>query len=176
MKNLKKLLALLLALAVLLSMAACGSSDSDGEKTSDDAASEEEQKEEEKKESAAVAEAKALIEKGELQKAYDLLKVIKEPSKEEETMLKSFWYLPLEIKTNEIVQTFTYNKDGLPLTERRAYTDGSWWEEAVYTYDDKGNELTQIGTDSNGNRSGNTDKSARCRLHHRWRCIRSGYR
>ena len=139
----KKFLAILLALTLMLTLCACG--------------------EKEEKESVGdyIAEAKALIEKEKYKKAYKLLYTHKS-DKEAAALMKDFrWVYEKESYTsaynddpslgNTYSYEYVYNKNGDRI--REIHTTGSHvnTREKTYTYDAEGKVLQSTSTDSDGN-------------------------
>ena len=151
----KKLLALLLALCVVFALFACGNigsgaRDSDAEATESTETKETEGTETKENEATGVlAEAKAHIEKGEYEKAYEKLIAIENPTEEEKALLKNFRFMPLKVEYDDESCEYTYSDDGLPLSAYLKEYDE--WRKTEFTCDSKGNVLTRSYIDNYGN-------------------------
>ena len=93
--------------------------------------------------------AKQLIEAGEYQKAYDQLLSIKNPTEEEKTLLKGFFFREVERTADGTKTAYSYDERGL-LIARNTPTGRTGWVKEEFTYDDKGNLLTIDTTDRDG--------------------------
>jgi hypothetical protein len=90
------------------------------------------------------------MEKGEYQKAYDVLIAVQNPDATIKALLQGFSFQQLTLEgDNGTKSANTYNEQGLLLTMNSTRYDGSW-EKKEYTYDAKGNVLTENYADSFG--------------------------
>ena len=90
-------------------------------------------------------QAKAYIQEGQFQQAYDLLLSIDAPGEEEKTLLKGFRFFPEVCDYNGAVVTYTYDDFGNCLSYENIDTLGNFYF-YEYTYDAEGRVLTQTCT------------------------------
>lgn len=145
----KKLLSLILALAMTVSFCACGQdSDEDVDEDEDEEEAREENdseddedRDEPNAEEDATRLAKEYIANGQIQKAYDLLSALEDPTKNEKTMLDSFVFRLTETTgTDGTVTTYFYDEKGNILKDERVYPYGT---RHISNYDEKGNVTTE---------------------------------
>lgn len=131
MKRRTGFIALLLA---VLFLTACGSSEEPVKETSP----------------SVLAEAQAYVEQGEYAQAHALLYAQAVPSAAEKELLSRLTYQCVEkVASNGGKRVWTYNDQGLVLTDHLTNADGSW-EKTVTTYDNKGNLFSEVTEDSSG--------------------------
>lgn len=147
----KKILSLLLAVVMLLTLAGCKNKNESSFNLSDK-----------------FKEASQFIKKGELEKAYELLSAIPNPNEEEKGLLSCFRFQKIaetnsegikifytyfqngslaEVKTVteslELKKCYTYDEKGYLVDMKESGPGENDWTKYAYTYDEKGNLLTE---------------------------------
>ena len=156
MRDIKRLLALLLAVVIPLSFAACGAAKADGNskgQTKTTAETKTTGSPEEPRESITMkpADPEELIGEGKLDEAYQLLIKKADRTAEEETLLKCLCWMPAAVTSSDTTASYTYNAAGLPVKYVTQKAEADPKTEVTATYDERGNLLTrEIATEWNG--------------------------
>lgn len=142
MENIKRLLTLLLAVGMLLSLAACGTGkavDNSKGQTETTAETNPTESPEEPREPSP----EALLGEGKLDEAYQLLTQKPDKSAEEELLRKCLRWMPVTVTFSDTTASYTYNEAGLPVKYVTENAESDPKTEVTATYDDRGNMLTR---------------------------------